>query len=118
LALKALAVIVLWLFCGAILGYCGVQASSHIPVVVLGFIFGCSGAVVHTILLAKNIKPFPLLPPVVITVVAFIFTLLFGTPSVLWLYAIVCYFVFGALIYLLAEGLLRLLFNSNKQRRA
>ena len=105
LILKQIIVVSAWLLFGAILGYAGVLVSSHIPVLILGFIFGGAGAIIHGALLAFDSSLSYIFVGSTVTVAAGLVTLLWAPLPVLP-YALICYFVFGCLICLLLEVLL------------
>ena len=96
--LAQLIAVVVWGVLGTILGVAGVFASSHIPFIILGWIFGAVGASIHILLLAFD-KHF------MFWKVGCLITVISGAITVVWAPIVVSqlviplYFIFGCLIY-------------------
>ena len=103
--LKQLVVIVVWIGLGTLLGVVGVFASSHIPVVVLGWVFGGVGAFLHALFLAFNKKLQFWRVGCLLTIVAGAIILVW-VPLAISQFAIPSYFVFGSCIYLALQEIL------------
>ncbi len=102
LVVVQLAVVICWLISGIALGYLGVLVSSHIPVFLLGFIFGVVAAFVHCVLLALGFHVHFVVVGCIVTLIAGSITLLWA-PMVIWPHALLSYFVFGTLQYAVLE---------------
>ena len=100
-----------WYALGTILGILGVLLSSHIPAIVLGWIFGFTGGLLHVIVFKRNLSKW--IFGCIVSFIAGALTVIWA-PQPIWPYAISCFFLFSVLAYTVLEMLL----NSSKPRQA
>lgn len=94
-----------WLIFGGIAGFAGFYfAGGHIPIILLGGIFGLAGALTHLAIIALQARPYFWIAGSLIAAAAFSLTAI-TAPIQIWLYAVASYFILGSAYYLLLDQL-------------